>query len=129
YYFTNNGSILINLFSKWILLIGGKKRAFEVFVIKLYFKATNPLKANKAFRESMYYSIYFLTASFLCVVNVTASSISVDTGSPIKIGCRTKGSTATAQMTAGTNSPLMNATPSHFVAFSQNSTKIYGSST
>src|SRR5699024_1750838 len=27
-------------FSKWILLIGGKKRAFEVFVIKLYFKAT-----------------------------------------------------------------------------------------
>src|SRR5699024_6445812 len=40
YYFTNNESILINLFSKWILLIGGKKRAFEVFVIKLYFKAT-----------------------------------------------------------------------------------------
>src|SRR5699024_3227059 len=41
YYFTNNESILINLFSKWILLIGGKKRAFEVFVIKLYFKATS----------------------------------------------------------------------------------------
>ena len=33
-------SILINLFSKWILFIYPKIRVCEVFLIKLYFKAT-----------------------------------------------------------------------------------------
>src|SRR5699024_9046550 len=59
-------------------------------------------------------------------MNVTASSIITDTGSPMKMGCKPKGCPAICQRTAIISPLHMEARPAAVVTFFQNMPKITG---
>src|SRR5690625_2850844 len=78
----------------------------------------------------LYINIYFyvLTGAFGFVNTIMINKMTIDTGNPIKIGCRPKGWPNICQTTATESPPHMEAMPAAFGTFFQNKPNIIGAS-